>query len=281
MAATLPPPLERELEPASAPRAGAARAWRRIRIGALWLDALTFDEGLGAIRELVGARRGGAVFTPNVDHVVMAESNAAFREAYAHASLSFADGTPIIWFSRLARTPLPAKLSGSDMILPIARLAARERWRVYLLGGAAGTALGAARRFESELGLRVVGVDESFVRLDDREGSERVVDRIRASGADLLLVAFGAPKQELWIDHWRSALAPAVAIGVGGSFDFVTGRVKRAPAWISRVGLEWLYRLVREPRRLWRRYLVQDPAFVRIAARTLRMERESRIVVRT
>lgn len=280
MAATLPPPLERELESASVPRVDGARARPRIRIGQLWLDALTFDEGLEGIRELVGAGCGGTVFTPNVDHVVMAESNAAFRDAYAHASLAFADGTPLIWFSRLAGTPLPAKLSGSDMILPIARLAARERWRVYLLGGASGTARGAARRLEQELAMRVAGIDESFVRLDDREGSRRVVDRIRASNADLLLVAFGAPKQELWIDQWRAELAPTVAIGVGGSFDFVTGRVQRAPRWISGAGLEWLYRLAHEPRRLWRRYLVQDPAFVRIAARTLRLPRASRVAVR-
>ena len=90
---------------------------------------------------------------------------------------------------------------------------------------------------------------------------------------DLLLVAFGAPKQELWIDRFAERLGPAVAMGVGGSLDFITGRVRRAPAWMSRAGLEWLFRLLQEPRRMWRRYLVEDPAFIAIVARTRRRAR--------
>lgn len=261
----------------TAPHVTERRRAPRVRIGELWIDAVRFDEALEEIRELVLGREGGAVFTPNVDHVVMAERDAAFRAAHRHADLVLADGMPLLWYSRLARTPLPEKVSGSDLIWPLARLAADEGWRVYLLGGAAGTGWGAAQRMSAAVGMRVAGVDESFVRLDD-DGPEMraVIDRIRVASPDLLLVAFGAPKQELWIDRWRDALAPAVAIGVGGSFDFVTGRVRRSPRWMSRVGLEWLYRLAHEPRRLWRRYLVQDPSFVRIAARTLRLAPDAR-----
>lgn len=253
----------------------------RVRIGELWVDAVRFDEALEDIRELVLARDGGAVFTPNVDHVVMAERNEGFRAAHSRADLVLADGMPLLWYGRLAGTPFPEKVSGSDLIWPLAALAADEGWRVYLLGGAPGTGWGAAQRMSAALGMRVAGVDESLVRVDDEgPAMQEVIERIRAAAPDLLLVAFGAPKQELWIDRWRDAIAPAVAIGVGGSFDFVTGRVRRSPRWMSRMGLEWLYRLAHEPRRLWRRYLVQDPAFLRIAARTIALSRAERLALR-
>jgi N-acetylglucosaminyldiphosphoundecaprenol N-acetyl-beta-D-mannosaminyltransferase len=252
----------------------------RVRIGRLWVDALTVEQGLDAIRELVASGRGGTVFTPNVDHVVMAETDAEFRKAYRQASLSFADGVPLIWASRLLRSPLPAKLSGSDMILPIARLAAREGWRVYLLGGAPGAAGAAAKRLRDGCGVEIAGVDDSVVRLDeDSDGQRLIVERIRSARPHLIFVALGAPKQELWCARVLDAVRPAVAIGIGASLDFVAGHVRRAPSWMSRAGLEWLYRLAQEPRRLWRRYLIRDPAFVLIILRTLRRPRGQRVRV--
>ena len=251
--------------------AGRATA-HRVRFGRLWVDELTFDGALGEIAALVDRRQGGSVFTPNVDHVVLAERDAAFRRAYRRASLSLADGTPVIWAARLLGTPLPAKLSGSDMVVPIARLAARRGWRVYLLGGGPGVAADAAARLRADCGLEVVGTDDSMIRLDGAEEADAaVVDRIRRAGADVLLVALGAPKQELWIARTVPKLGGTVAIGVGATLDFIAGRVRRAPAWVSAAGLEWAYRLAQEPRRLWRRYLVQDPAFVLIMLRMLRL----------
>jgi N-acetylglucosaminyldiphosphoundecaprenol N-acetyl-beta-D-mannosaminyltransferase len=253
---------------------------QRVRIGRLWIDALTVEQGLDAIRELVARGRGGTVFTPNVDHVVMAETDAAFRRAYRQASLSFADGVPLIWASRLLRSPLPAKLSGSDMILPIARLAAREGWRVYLLGGAPGAAGAAAKQLREAYGVEIAGVDDSLVRLDeDSDGQRLIVERIRRARPHLIFVALGAPKQELWSARVLDAVRPAVAIGIGASLDFVAGHVRRAPSWISRLGLEWLYRLAQEPRRLWRRYLLRDPAFVLIVLRALWRPRRQRVRV--
>jgi N-acetylglucosaminyldiphosphoundecaprenol N-acetyl-beta-D-mannosaminyltransferase len=243
-------------------------------MGGLDLDPVTFAEALDEIATLVDRGEGGAVFTPNVDHVVQAERHAAFREAYARADLCLADGMPLLWASRVLGSPLPEKVSGSDLLLPLMRLAAERAWRVYLLGGAPGVAVEAAEKLADELGVNVVGTDSPMVDLDGlAERSDEIVEQVAATRPDLVLVAFGAPKQELWIDRFGSRIRPAVAIGVGASLDFVVGRTKRAPAWMSRVGLEWLFRLGQEPRRLWRRYLIDDPKFVIVVARTRRRRR--------
>jgi N-acetylglucosaminyldiphosphoundecaprenol N-acetyl-beta-D-mannosaminyltransferase len=247
-----------------------------VRIGQLEIDAVTFAEALERISELVEQREGGAVFTPNVDHVVKAEHHPEFRGAYSRAALCLADGMPLLWASRLLGSPLPEKVSGSDLVVPLMRLAAERRWRVYLLGGRPGAAEKAADKLARELGTHIVGIDSPIVSLNGAaDSSEQTLERLDTAAPDLVLVAFGAPKQELWIDRFADRIRPAVAIGVGGSLDFVAGEVRRAPAWMSRAGLEWLFRLMKEPRRMWRRYLVEDPAFVRIVARSRRARRAS------
>jgi N-acetylglucosaminyldiphosphoundecaprenol N-acetyl-beta-D-mannosaminyltransferase len=245
------------------------RSRTRVRIGHVWIDALGFAEALTEIEQLVAAGRGGAVFTPNVDHVVTAEDDEAFRAAYAAASLSLADGQPLIWASRLLGTPLPAKISGSDLVLPLMDFAGRRGWRVYLLGGRPGAAAAAAERFQRELGVEIAGVDTPSIDLARESQDDAITERIRGARAHLVLVALGAPKQELWIHRVRERIRPAVAIGVGATLDFIAGHVRRAPAWMSRHGLEWLFRLSQEPRRLARRYLLKDPRFVVVLARTL------------
>ena len=247
---------------------------RKVRIGALEVDPVTLDGALKRIAELVDHGNGGAVFTPNVDHVVKSEKHLAFRQAYSRADLCLADGMPIVWASRLLGTPLPEKVSGSDLLLPLAQLAADRGWRVYLLGGRPGVAAEGGEKMARELGVRVVGSDAP--NIDPDGGSDEAaptLDRIQTARPDLLLVAFGAPKQELWIDRSGRHIAPAVAIAVGGSLDFFTGRVRRAPPWMSRAGLEWLFRLTQEPRRMWRRYLIEDPRFVAIVVRSWRHAR--------
>ena len=249
---------------------------QRVKIGQLEIDPLTFSEALERIAELVDRRNGGAVFTPNVDHIVKAERHASFRLAYDRADLSLADGMPLIWASRLLGSPLPEKVSGSDLVLPLMHIAAERRWRVYLLGGAPGVAEAAAERLDREVGAQIVGTDSPVVDLDGAPGDpELMLERLRGARPDVVLVALGAPKQELWIELFADRIRPAVAIGVGGSLDFVAGKVKRAPAWMSRAGLEWLFRLVQEPRRMWRRYLVEDPAFIAIVVRSRRRARRT------
>lgn len=260
----------------SAVREPAGAPGSRWSIGAVPVDRVTLAQALDRIAALVAAGAGGAVFTPNVDHVVVAERDGPFRDAYAAADLCLADGMPLVWASRLLGGGIPEKVSGSDLVLPLVERAAARGWRIYLLGGAPGVAERAADRLRERFpSIRVAGADSPRVAADGTHGAdmEAALGRIRAARPELVLVAFGAPKQELWIHRNRDRLRPAVALGIGASIDFVAGRVRRAPRWMSRGGLEWLWRLSHEPRRLWRRYLVEDPRFAAIVLRELRAHR--------
>jgi N-acetylglucosaminyldiphosphoundecaprenol N-acetyl-beta-D-mannosaminyltransferase len=257
----------------------AVTGHRRLRLGHLYLDPLTFAEAIDEIEGLVEGRQGGAVFTPNVDHVVKVERDANLRRAYQAAGLCLADGKPLVWASRLLGCPLPEKVSGADLIVPLAERAAARGWRVYLLGAGPGVAEKAATLFRQWYGIDVVGTDAPIVATDGTSPDD-VVARIRTAQPHLVLVALGAPKQELFIHRARDDLRPAVALGIGAALDFLTGTVKRAPQWMSEAGMEWLYRLGQEPRRLWRRYLIDDPLFVATVYRGLRTPKEQRLVSR-
>jgi N-acetylglucosaminyldiphosphoundecaprenol N-acetyl-beta-D-mannosaminyltransferase len=241
---------------------------RRARVGSLPLDPVDLNGALQIIDRLVQSGRGGSVFTPNVDHVVMAESNERLRRAYHGASLSLVDGTPVLWAAHLLSQRLPAKVSGSDLVMPLMELAASRGYRVYLLGGAPGVAYEAKVKLERALpGLQIVGVDDSFVDVDALD--PKVMERIKNAKPDILLAALGAPKQEIFAFEQRKLLRPTVVVGVGASLDFVAGVRKRAPRWVSSMGLEWFYRLIQEPGRLAGRYLVRDPKFCVIVLRQL------------
>ncbi|HEY8087531.1 MAG TPA: WecB/TagA/CpsF family glycosyltransferase, partial [Polyangiaceae bacterium] len=218
------------------------------------------------------------VFTPNVDHVVLAEEDPRMRRAYARADLSLVDGMPLLWASRLLRAPLPEKISGSDFVMPLLERAASRGWRVHLFGAGPGVAEKAREKLAELLPrLNIVGVDAPRVGTEDSaERIEEILAPIRRVNPQIVLVALGAPKQEIWIDQVRDALTPAVLLGVGASLDFVAGTIPRAPRWMSRTGLEWLYRLTREPGRLWRRYLVRDPRFLLVLAREMTGRRARR-----
>lgn len=250
---------------------------RRLRIGTLWIDALNFAEALCEIERLVDGGQGGSVFTPNVDHVVKAESNDAFRHAYEHASLSFADGMPLVWAARLLGCPLPGRVAGADLLVPLMELAGRREWCVYFLGGAPGVAEAAGKEMAARFGVRVAGWDAPIIRSDGSDVAGDSVALASAAKADIVLVALGPPKQEIWIHRATDALRPAVALGIGAGLDFLIGRYKRAPRWVSAAGLEWVFRLIQEPGRLWRRYLVDDPRFVGVVLRTWWSPRSGRI----
>jgi len=211
------------------------------------------------------------VFTPNVDHVVLAEQDQRFRSAYEQVSLSLVDGTPVLWASRILGRSLPGKVSGSDLVVPLMERAAARGWRVFLLGGGPGSAETAAERLRAQFpALTIVGVDAPRVDisapLDERRA---VAARVALSKPDLVLVALGSPKQEIFCAETRDVVQPAVMVGVGAGIDFIAGVARRAPPWISKIGFEWLYRLAHEPRRLAGRYLVRDPQFFLILLREL------------
>ncbi len=244
----------------------------RWQLGALPVDRVTFDEALATVRSLVARGEGGAVYTPNVDHVVLAAGSdhaaQALRRAYAEVDLSLADGMPVVWASRLLGVPVPEKISGSDLTPRLITLSEQERWRVYLLGGASDDA--AERLHQTHPRLEIAGAASPRIDMTQPPSARAdVVAAVRRASPDVVLVGLGAPKQELFIHEVRGALRPAVLFGIGASIDFIAGKVKRAPSWVSSIGLEWAYRLLREPRRLWRRYLLRDPRFFGIVLRDL------------
>jgi N-acetylglucosaminyldiphosphoundecaprenol N-acetyl-beta-D-mannosaminyltransferase len=250
-------------------------ALERLRIGSVEIDPLTFAGAIDTIAALVASGRGGAVLTPNLDHVVLAEDDARFRHAYQTATLSVVDGKPLVWASHLLGHPLPEKISGSDLVWPLLERAEREGWRIYLLGGRPGVAARAAARIRMRHPrILIAGTDAPRIDMDAPPVTRAdVLDRIRVARPDIVLVGLGAPKQELWIAEAGPTLRGPVLLGVGASIDFLAGTVRRAPTWMSSAGLEWLYRLAQEPRRLWRRYLLRDPRFLLILLRDLRRSR--------
>jgi N-acetylglucosaminyldiphosphoundecaprenol N-acetyl-beta-D-mannosaminyltransferase len=248
----------------------------RVRVGQLWIDCLTFDQALSEIERLVEARDGGFVFTPNVDHVVMAETNGLFRNAYQAAGLSLVDGQSLVWVSRLLGLPLPERIAGSDLIVPLMQRAARRNWKVYLLGAAPGVADFAATQLQTRYGVQIAGVQAPTISIIPEQDEPTVIARLRAAKPDLALIALGSPKQEIWIHRIAETIHPTVAIGVGASFDFIAGKVRRCPRWIAAAGLEWVFRMTQQPR-LMSRYLLRDPKFVPILFRTMLLPRAERV----
>ena len=202
---------------------------KRLRIGKLWVDVLRFEEALDAVEALVLAGQGGNVFTPNVDHVVSVETNHAFAQAYERAALCVADGMPLVWGSRLLGRPLPERVAGSDLVLPLLERAAQRGWRVFFLGADDGVADKAADVVRKRFGTNVVGTDSPRITLGDTAQLEHIATQLNAAQPHLVLMAFGAPKQELLMDALRERIRPAVCLGIGASLDFIAGTLKRAP----------------------------------------------------
>ena len=237
----------------------------REQVRLLWLDLdnVSFDE---AAREIIGmCRQPGPMYvlTPNVDHFMLARRDERFREIYEDAHLCLADGMPVVWGARALGTPLKAKVSGSDLIGELCRQAALEQLRVFFLGTTPQVIETASQALmERYPGLQIVGACSPHVSgSGDCAEDAEVLQIVQSARPHLLFVALGSPKQELWIASHYQALGVPVSIGIGASLDFIAGVQVRAPVWMQRTGLEWLWRLAHEPRRLWKRYLVQDPPF--------------------
>lgn len=207
--------------------------------------------------------QGGTVVTPNLDHLRRCASDATFRSLVADAELVVADGMPLVWASRLQGTPLPERVAGSNLIVSLSAAAASHGYSIFLLGGAPGTAQLAGDVLRTRFPhLNVAGAccpPAGFER--DPDYVALLADQLEASRADIVFVALGSPKQEKLIERLRPTLPGAWWLGVGISFSFLCGDVRRAPLWMQSAGLEWMHRLAQEPRRLFKRYLVTGLPF--------------------
>lgn len=250
------------------PFAGAASP-AAASIGNLRFDALDLPQTVAVVERALAAGTRGYIVTPNVDHLIEYRRNGAYQTACDAAALRLADGMPIVWASRLLGRSLPARVAGSDLLPALCRMAASNGCTVFLLGGAAGVAQQAAARLTERFpGLRIAGVHAPPERFaSDGAAALEAVRIVNAVKPALLFVGLGAPKQELWVHRHWSRLDVTVAVCCGAAIDFAAGTQVRAPRWMQWAGLEWVWRLAREPGRLWRRYLVRDAAFMGIFLR--------------
>jgi N-acetylglucosaminyldiphosphoundecaprenol N-acetyl-beta-D-mannosaminyltransferase len=226
---------------------------KRVRLLNVEIDNLTLKELLESIRF------GGFVITPNVDLIMKLQRNQAFFEAYQAADYRICDSQILMYVARFLGTPFREKICGSDLFPAFYRYYSDDRnMRIFLLGGAAGVAAQAQQKINAKVGreMIVAAHSPSFGFEQDPQECAAIIQRINESGATVLAVGLGAPKQELWITQHRHRLPNIkVFLAIGATINFEAGSVTRAPQWLSDVGLEWLYRLMCEPKRLWKRYL--------------------------
>lgn len=256
---------------------------RTIHVESVAIDALTLGETVERIAKFVEDRATARhVCTCNLDHLVWIARDSEFAAAYAAADLVVADGAPVVWLSRIAaRAPgdgLPERVAGVDLFWALVRLSHERGTRLFFLGGSPGAADTArVRVVERWPNANVCGVycppREAF---DTPEEQRRIRDAVHSAAPDILFVAFGAPKQEKWIHANKAELRVPVSIGVGGTYEFASGAVRRAPRWVQRAGLEWAFRFSQEPRRLFSRYFVDDvPYLARALTRAIRARRRA------
>lgn len=231
---------------------------------------LSYEQTLSRIDTMVRSRQSGYFVTANLNYLMLCERQPAMNAVNREANFVIADGMPIVWRSRLGGTPLPERIAGSDLIYSMAELAAQKGHSVFLLGGAAGVAAAAAEALLKRYpALKIAGVECPPFRVLAPHEEVDLVARIRAAKPDILLVALGQPKGELWIHRWYKVLEVPVCVQLGGSFNFVTGQVQRAPQIVAQWGLEWLWRCACEPLRLGPRYVANFCFLIRAVGREL------------
>jgi N-acetylglucosaminyldiphosphoundecaprenol N-acetyl-beta-D-mannosaminyltransferase len=234
-----------------------------VTILGLRVDRISPDEALRMVEGFISSRTPRHVVTADASMAVIARRDADLQAIVQQADLVTPDGAGILWASRLLRTPVTEKVSGVDLVAQLCRLSAEQGYQVFFLGAAPGVADEAAVNLRIKYpGAQIVGTRDGFFT---PEQEPEIVAQIKAAAPDVLLVAFGIPKQEKWISRYKTALDVPVSVGIGGSFDVYSGRVKRAPIWMQKASLEWLYRLWSNPKKIGK--VMTLPKFALLALR--------------
>lgn len=248
----------------------------RVNLFGVDIDAVRMPEAVTRLMDWIhGEPEAGHryVVTPNVDHTVMLQEHEGLRAAYADANLILADGMPVVLASRLLRKPLPERVTGADLVPALFGAADDQRpLTAYLLGAGPGVAEVAAKNIEQKWpAVRIVGTySPPFGFEHDDAENTAILARIREAKPDVLVVGLGAPKQELWVHTHRDHIDARLSLCVGATIDFLAGNTPRAPRWMQRFGLEWLFRVLSEPRRLFKRYARDAWIFPRLVWREWR-----------
>lgn len=238
-------------------------------------DAVTSEESAERVLHWCeGDRRPRVLATINAALLVMMRDDPALAQAVTNADLIVADGVPVVWATRMQGTPLPARVAGCDLMQELMRIGADKSLRVFFLGATQEVIDDLIAVCETTYpGLMIAGTRNGYFGEDDHDD---IVSAVAASDADILFIGMPSPFKEVWGERHRDALGVPVIMGVGGSFDVVTGHVKRAPEWMQKAGLEWFWRFLMEPRKMWKRYLVTNTRFILLTARAVAGSRFSR-----
>jgi N-acetylglucosaminyldiphosphoundecaprenol N-acetyl-beta-D-mannosaminyltransferase len=237
----------------------------RINICGIEIDQYNFDEVLERIiYHAVAQRSPEYVVTPNAMHILNLQKDALFREIYRKAFLVVPDGVSLLWSAKFLNTPLNGRVNGTDLFEQLCAVAAEKGLKVFLLGGREGAAETAKKVLEARHpDIKIVGTHCPPYGFESQSAELLLINtKIKTANPDLLFVGLGAPKQEKWIAANYQELAVPISVGIGVSFELVANMVSRAPIWMQTNGLEWLFRLIVEPSRLWKRYIIGNPLFI-------------------
>lgn len=232
---------------------------RRIEMMGCQIDNLSMEETLHTIEKFIQSGRPHQHVVVNVDKLVKASRDVELRRIINECPLINVDGMPVVWASRLLGKPLKERVAGVDLFESLMKRSAEKGWRVYLLGAREEVVLGVKQIYMRKYpGLTVAGYRNGYWKPEEEA---EVVEQIKAAQADLLFVAISSPMKEHFLGRYQAEMKIPFAMGVGGTFDVAVGKVKRAPVWMQEAGLEWFYRFLQEPRRMFKRYFVDDMFF--------------------
>ena len=232
----------------------------RISMMGCHMDNLTMEETLQKVEGFIADGSPHQHVVVNVDKLVKASRDPELRRIINECALINVDGMPVVWASRLLGRSIKERVAGVDLFEALMKRAAEKGWRVFLLGAREEVVAGVKTAYEHKYrGLTVAGYRNGYWKPEEEAG---VVAQIAAARADLLFVAISSPKKEHFLGQYQASMKIPFAMGVGGTFDVAVGKVKRAPVWMQKSGLEWFYRFLQEPRRMFRRYFIEDMAFI-------------------
>ena len=228
----------------------------RIKFLNTYIDSLTMQEAIDEAEKLIEKLGCSYIVTPNLDHIVMLETDKEFAEVYSNADLILADGKPLIWISKLLKYPIKEKISGSDFFPCLCKKCAEKGYSVFILGAAEGVANKAAQNLCNKFeGLQIAGTySPPFGFEKDEKELEKINRIVKDASPDVLAVSLGSPKGEKFLYKHLAEYGISLGISIGAAIDFEAGNVKRAPKWMSECGIEWLFRITQDPKRLIKRY---------------------------
>ena len=231
-----------------------------------YVNNLTMSETIDAVEELIKSEKKSYIVAINVDVVIKIENDPYLKRIVDSADMVLVDGKPLVWISNFYGKPLKAKISGSDLVPLLCEEASKKQYSIFIIGGKEGVAEQAKQNLEKRLpGIRIVGTYAPTYGFEKNDAElNKINTLISEAKPDLLIACFGCPKQEKWIFENISKYDAKVSICAGATVDFLAGNIKRAPRWMSEHGLEWFYRFLQEPKRMFKRYFIDDMKIFRL-----------------